>query len=538
VDAVPEAGWRDLLLSRFGDEAVGGRVRAFQVGSMDESVLMTAGSTVLIAAALLWQFHATTTLLPLLLASLAAVMAVNAVRVVDMRRRRAAATATIAARVVRRVTVLAGLTALAWVGALIAIAAGSTQQEQVFVMCLHLALMAAGGLAMAVVPTAAIVFIVVLGLGEALTLMLGYLPYIPTGHPLLILFIAMVARSILGQARVFVARYTSEFTAEALERERRAAVDRDARDQDARAARDRQRQQDLIAERRAEAEAARRAEMLALADRFETTILAGSQQVSGGADTLTGAADRLSGCAAEITRQSGDVARSADEAGEAAQRVALTTAEITQAAVDIAAEAREGASASEAARLASRAGTAAMAELAARADGIAATVSLIAEVAARTNLLALNATIEAARAGEHGRGFAVVAHEIKGLAAQTQGATDTIAAEIGAILSGIDGAALASGDTARRLEAVADMAARIDQAATRQRQATIEIDGDARRAADSARRVQQHFRIIAAAAGEARTIATGTAATAGELTEQSGALRSAATAFVGRLRAG
>lgn len=57
---------------------------------------------------------------------------------------------------------------------------------------------------------------------------------------------------------------------------------------------------------------------------------------------------------------------------------------------------------------------------------IASKVSIIGEIAYKTNILALNAAVEAARAGEHGQGFAVVADEVRKLAESSQIAADEI----------------------------------------------------------------------------------------------------------------
>ena len=64
---------------------------------------------------------------------------------------------------------------------------------------------------------------------------------------------------------------------------------------------------------------------------------------------------------------------------------------------------------------------------------ISQVVSLIEEIALKTNLLAINASVEASRAGEQGQGFTVVAEQVGALAEQSSVATKEIAKIVAAI---------------------------------------------------------------------------------------------------------
>ncbi|HEX4878311.1 MAG TPA: methyl-accepting chemotaxis protein, partial [Limnobacter sp.] len=134
---------------------------------------------------------------------------------------------------------------------------------------------------------------------------------------------------------------------------------------------------------------------------------------------LANAADQVSRTSLSLSQASSEQAASVEESSTSVEEM---TASI-QSNAQSASETREMAlKVSEKANN----GGVAVSETLSAMEQIASEISIIDDIAYKTNLLALNAAIEAARAGDHGKGFAVVAAEVRKLAERSQQAASEI----------------------------------------------------------------------------------------------------------------
>jgi methyl-accepting chemotaxis protein len=174
------------------------------------------------------------------------------------------------------------------------------------------------------------------------------------------------------------------------------------------------------------------ASMLASLNRAAESLEASLLQVSSTSEQVATASAQIASSSQAVAQGASEQASALEETSSALVQMGATTkqtAESAQAATTLV----------EGARDASVSGGEVMGEMAqamgrirTAAEGTAAIIRDINDIAFQTNLLALNAAVEAARAGDAGRGFSVVAEEVRNLALRCKDAakkTETLIGE-------------------------------------------------------------------------------------------------------------
>jgi methyl-accepting chemotaxis protein len=197
---------------------------------------------------------------------------------------------------------------------------------------------------------------------------------------------------------------------------------------------------------------------------FQTASLAFQEQMSAIVLSLEGHSSRMTEASGSLFTLSREVETRADAVSGATKAASANVADVAttfgafaEGITRISGETARTAGAAEHARNVVHAASTDTAALRDTVGMIGQMVTLISDVATRTNLLALNATIEAARAGEQGRGFAVVASEVKQLAQQTSQATSDAGARLQAIT-------VAADSIANRILSLVDSVEEVDMA--------------------------------------------------------------------------
>jgi len=281
---------------------------------------------------------------------------------------------------------------------------------------------------------------------------------------------------------------------------------------------------------------ARRRKVEAATQDFEKAVSEIIAAVDGASRTMDQSAHAMAEAAGQNRMQALTTAAASEEASANVRNVAAAAEEIAASVEHISAQVRDSAAIAGQAAGEAQLITRAVESLADAVGQIGDISRLIRNIAAQTNLLALNATIEAARAGNAGRGFAVVAQEVKGLAAETEKATEDIKRQISSVEATTSHAVLAMktiAGTIARLDQIANVVA---EAVQQQGAVTQEIAHSACGAAEGTRDVSKSIDAVSQSAIEAGHVANAVLSASGELAERSRMLRGEVERFLIQVR--
>lgn len=276
----------------------------------------------------------------------------------------------------------------------------------------------------------------------------------------------------------------------------------------------------------------RATDQASLVTQFERSVGRISQAVATSASGMRDAAAAMRASTMEAGARTLAVSAASDQASQSVSTAAAGAEQVAMSVGEIGRQVAESARIAANAVAEAEATNASVGSLAQAAESISAIISLIRDIAGRTNLLALNATIEAARAGEAGKGFAVVASEVKNLATQTAKATENIGAQIQTMQQTTAGAVAALQTIGVTIDRMNGIAIKIAEAVDQQGHATQSIATAVQHAAAGTAEVNSNIASVTGAVEDTSERAGGVLNAATALTEQASTLQSEVARFL------